>query len=88
MAVVANLKRWIGDRTLLVATHRPALLALVNRLIVIDGGRVVLDGPKDQVIARLSQPVQHAQPAGGVKVTVNPPAARPAAAQPAQGGQS
>jgi len=91
MAVVANLKRWIGDRTLLVATHRPALLALVNRLIVIDSGRVVLDGPKDQVIARLSQPVQHAQPApsaGGIKVTVNPPAARPAAAQPAQGGQS
>lgn len=42
------------DQTLIVVTHRPSLLALVNRIIVIDGGKVVLDGPKDTVLARLN----------------------------------
>ncbi|WP_284617136.1 type I secretion system permease/ATPase [Aquabacterium humicola] len=43
-----------GDCTLLVVTHRPAVLELVNRVIVVDGGRVVLDGPKAQVLAALA----------------------------------
>ena len=34
-------------------THRTALLELVDRLIVMDMGRIVADGPKDQVIAAL-----------------------------------
>ena len=37
--------------TLVIATHRPALFALCNRLIVLDKGRVVADGPLDEVIA-------------------------------------
>jgi ATP-binding cassette, subfamily C, bacterial LapB len=43
-----------GGCTLLVVTHRPAVLELVNRVIVVDGGRVVLDGPKAQVLAALA----------------------------------
>lgn len=41
------------EMTLIVATHRSSLLALVSRLIVLDGGRLVADGPKDQVLALL-----------------------------------
>ena len=39
--------------TLIIATHRHSMLALVNRLIVIDQGKVVADGPKDAVIRQL-----------------------------------
>jgi ATP-binding cassette, subfamily C, bacterial LapB len=49
-----QLKEAIGQRTLVVVTHRPAVLDLVDRLVVVDNGRVVLDGPKPQVLAALS----------------------------------
>lgn len=39
-------------KTLVIATHRPALFAICRRLIVLDNGRVVADGPIDDVIAR------------------------------------
>jgi len=42
-------------KTMLLATHRTALLDLVDRLIVIDRGRIVADGPKAQVIEALRQ---------------------------------
>ena len=43
-----------GDCTLIMVTHRPAVLELVQRVIVVDGGRIALDGPKAQVLAALS----------------------------------
>ena len=39
--------------TLVVVTHKPALLAHIQRLIVVDKGHIVLDGPRDQVLAQL-----------------------------------
>jgi len=48
--------------TLVVVTHRPSLLALVDRIIVMDGGKVVTDGPKEAVLAALRAP-QGTQPA-------------------------
>lgn len=38
------------QHTLIVSTHRPALFVLCDRLIVLDRGRVVADGPKDAII--------------------------------------
>ena len=38
-------------QTLVISTHRPALFSLCNRLIVLDKGRIVADGPRDQIIA-------------------------------------
>lgn len=49
-----HLDTWAQGKTLLIATHRPALLALVNRIIVVDQGRIVLDEPKDLAISLLS----------------------------------
>lgn len=43
-----------GECTLVMVTHRPAVLELVHRVIVVDAGRVVMDGPKAQVLAALS----------------------------------
>jgi ATP-binding cassette subfamily C protein LapB len=57
--VIHNLGAWLGQRTLVVATHRYSILSIVTRVIVIDGGRIVLDGPRDEVLAKLSgAPVQ------------------------------
>jgi ATP-binding cassette subfamily C protein LapB len=42
-----------ADAALVVVTHKPALLAHVSRIVVLDQGRIVLDGPRDQVLARL-----------------------------------
>ena len=41
------------DQTLLVSTHRHQMLSLVERLIVIDQGRIVADGPRDAVLGQL-----------------------------------
>ncbi|OWT79854.1 MULTISPECIES: type I secretion system permease/ATPase [unclassified Achromobacter] len=41
------------NKTMLLITHRTALLDLVTRLIVIDSGRIMADGPKDQVVEAL-----------------------------------
>jgi ATP-binding cassette subfamily C protein LapB len=48
-----RLQTLLDGRTLLLVTHRASLLSLVNRVIVMDGGRVVADGPKDQVLEAL-----------------------------------
>ncbi|MCP1573410.1 ATP-binding cassette domain-containing protein [Herbaspirillum rubrisubalbicans] len=42
-----------GGRTLVVVTHKPAFLPMVERVIVVVGNRIVLDGPRDAVLARL-----------------------------------
>lgn len=41
--------------SVIVVTHKQALLAHVNRIIVVDRGRIVLDGPRDLVLTRLRQ---------------------------------
>ena len=51
------MKNWLGDRTLIVATHRYPVLALVDRIIVMDNGRIVRDGPKNELLAN-SDPAQ------------------------------
>jgi ATP-binding cassette subfamily C protein LapB len=50
-------------KTLILITHRSSMLSLVNRLIVIDNGRVVADGPKDQILKALA--------GGGLNVAKN-----------------
>lgn len=51
-ALIARLKAELDGRTLIVITHRISLLDLVDRVIVIDGGQVVADGPKGQFLRR------------------------------------
>ena len=40
-------------KTMIVVTHRTSLLELVDRIIIMDSGKIVADGPKDQVISAL-----------------------------------
>ena len=45
---------YISDRTLLLVTHKASMLSLVDRLIVLNEGRLIADGPKDDVLKALS----------------------------------
>jgi len=53
-----NLKMKLAEhtqgKTVMLITHRASMLTLVDRLIVIDNGRVVADGPKEQILKALS----------------------------------
>ena len=55
-AVVQRLKAEIGARTLVVVTHRPSLLELVDRVIILDEGRIVADGSKSLLNTRVPKP--------------------------------
>ena len=48
--LIEQLKVWLGQKTLVIATHRRAVLELVDRIIVIHDGRIVMDGPKEQIL--------------------------------------
>ena len=50
----ARLAEQLDGRTLLLITHRASLLSLVDRIIVIEAGRVAIDGPRDRVLAALA----------------------------------
>ncbi|WP_048648188.1 type I secretion system permease/ATPase [Nitratireductor soli] len=50
------------DVTLIISTHRHSMLQLVDRLVVIDQGRVIADGPKEAVIAELQKNAQGKRP--------------------------
>lgn len=50
-----QMKTYAAGKTLVVITHRTSLLELVDRIIVIDAGKIVADGTKDQVVEALRQ---------------------------------
>ncbi|WP_156293412.1 type I secretion system permease/ATPase [Serratia oryzae] len=51
---MARLNNATKDQTLILVTHRTSLLNLVDRILVVDEGRIVADGPKNEIIAALS----------------------------------
>jgi ATP-binding cassette subfamily C protein LapB len=53
VAFKRRLAQALGEKTLILVTHRLSMLDLVNRLIIMDSGRIVADGPKNQVMAAL-----------------------------------
>mgnify|MGYP000078314512 CR=1 FL=1 len=44
-----------AGKTLVVVTHKPSILPLVSRIIIVVGNSVVLDGPRDAVLQQLAQ---------------------------------
>lgn len=52
--VSAGVARYAVDKTLLLVTHRHSLLSLVDRLIVLDNGKILADGPRQDVLQALS----------------------------------
>ncbi len=50
-----------SDMTIIVSTHRPSLLTLVNRILVFDRGKLVADGPRETVVASLQAGAKRAE---------------------------
>jgi ATP-binding cassette subfamily C protein LapB len=50
-----RLLRVLESRTLIIVTHRESMLTLVDKLIVMDGGRVMMSGKKADVLQALAQ---------------------------------
>ena len=80
----------IEGRTLILVTHRLSMLRSVDRLIVMENGRIKMDGPRDEVLARLrgkagarEHQAQAARGAAGARPGVQ--AAPPAAPKTAEG---
>tara|TARA_R110000868_G_C10970322_1_gene769714 strand:- start:11271 stop:13436 length:2166 start_codon:yes stop_codon:yes gene_type:complete len=53
--VLNGLKKEIEDKTVVIVTHKFSMLDLVDRLIVMDYGRIVADGPKETVLEQLKR---------------------------------
>lgn len=53
-ALLDRLEAKIGDRTVVIVTHRGSLLRLATRIIVLERGKVVADGPRNQVLQSLA----------------------------------
>jgi len=61
-----------ADALTVVVTHKLGILPHVSRIIVLDRGRIVIDGPREEVLARLRQPspAESAQANAGNKTAV------------------
>ena len=51
--LVSRLEGWLDNRTAVIATHRMPILSLTNRTLILQAGRMVVDGPRDKVLAHL-----------------------------------
>ena len=52
-SVINRIEPLVADKTLLLITHRFSALKLVDRVIVINEGKIVADGPRDAILAKL-----------------------------------
>ncbi|MBE5254212.1 type I secretion system permease/ATPase [Mixta mediterraneensis] len=52
---IGQLKKVVQDKTLVIVTHRTAVLELVDRIIVLEDGKILADGAKDVIMAKLRQ---------------------------------
>lgn len=59
--LVSRLQTWLEGRTAIIATHRVPILQLTNRVVIFQNGRLVVDGPREAVLAHLNK--SHEAPA-------------------------
>lgn len=53
--LIQNLRTEFAGRTLILITHRPSLLALVDRIILMSRGRIAMDGTPEQITGRVRE---------------------------------
>jgi adhesin transport system membrane fusion protein len=55
-ALIQRLQEELKGRTVILITHRPPLLQLAQRIILLDQGKIVSDGPRDTVLKQIMRP--------------------------------
>jgi len=53
--LVSRLGTWLQGRTAIIATHRVPILQLTSRTLILQNGKLAVDGPRDQVLAHLAK---------------------------------
>ena len=48
-AFINKIERVIEDKTVVIVTHKTSLLQLVDRVIIVENGQIIMDGPKEEV---------------------------------------
>ena len=51
--LVSRLETWLKGRTAIIATHRVPILQLTDRTMILQNGRLTVDGPREQVLAHM-----------------------------------
>jgi len=51
--LVSRLETWLNGRTAIIATHRVPILELTTRTVILQNGRLAVDGPRQEVLAHL-----------------------------------
>ena len=52
---MSRLATWLQGRTAVIATHRMPILQLTSRTLILQSGRLTVDGPRDEVLAHLTE---------------------------------
>lgn len=52
---IQRMSQGMDGKTMLIVTHRPHILQIVDRILVIDNGQLAADGPRDAVLEKLGQ---------------------------------
>ncbi|HEY0858131.1 MAG TPA: type I secretion system permease/ATPase [Albitalea sp.] len=52
--ITARMNHFVQNKTVVLVTHRTSMLAMVTRVIVVDGGKIVADGPRDRIMEALA----------------------------------
>lgn len=55
--LVSRLETWMQGRTAIIATHRVPILSLTNRTLILQNGRMTVDGPRDEVLSHIGKTV-------------------------------
>lgn len=82
--LIARLKaHFRPDQTVIIVTHKMNLLQLVDRVLVVDQGRITADGPRDLILSRITPQQAGLKPATGAQApgapSSDPPAVQTAA---------
>ena len=82
-AVLGSLSQWCAKpfadgrkRTIVIVTHRPQVLDIVERVIVVDSGRIIVDGPKEIVMQQLAKGIS-VGPGGQQRPTIRQARVKP-----------
>ena len=77
--VIKVLQEWSKGRTVILSSHRTQLLALVNRVVMLDRGAVFMDTNRDDFLTKMSggRPANAAGPAAGPSTAPTAPSSSP-----------